>query len=124
MDLQSTTEILQQALRILKDEQLLMIEKKAGEERKRRMAENLGAQPQPGQHVVINLKPMIEAIREKTRYEMSISSDAVLAALLDQIGEPCDIDDETIVTELQIVLSDVFVDEAQKEMQRRLHSVK
>ena len=125
MDYQNdVTEMLRQAFRILNDEQLLMIEKKANEERKRRMVANVGAEPQPGQHVLINLKPMIDEIREKTRYEMSISSDAVLASLLDQIGEPRAIDEETIVTALQIVLSDVFVDEAQKEMRRRLDSVK
>ena len=123
-DTESTMEMLQQAFRILNDEGLLMIEKEANRERKRRMAANVGADPQPGQHVLINLKPTIDEIREKTRYEMSISSDAVLASLLDQIGEPRDIDEETIVTALQIVLSDVFVDEAQKEMQRRLASVR
>src|SRR5438128_7624845 len=124
MDYENVTDMMQQAFRILNDEQLLMIEKEANRERKRRMAANVGAEPEPGQHVLIDLKPMIDEIREKTRYEMSVSSDAVLVSLLNQIGEPREIDDETIVTALQIVLSDVFVDSAQQEMRRRLDSVK
>ena len=64
MDYQNdVTEMLQQAFRILNDEQLLMIEKKANEERKRRMAANVGTEPQPGQHVVIDLAPFIDSIQ-------------------------------------------------------------
>ena len=71
---------LSEAIPDMNDEQLLSIEKKAGEERKRRLAVNLGT-PQPGQRLLIDFAPVVNGVREGARKELRVASEAVLASV-------------------------------------------
>jgi hypothetical protein len=115
---------LNQALAWIRDEQLLLIEQTVHQERQRRLAANLGSTPQPGQRVRINFAPLINGVRESTRQELRLASQAVLAEALEQTRDYDEIDEDLVIEQLRIALSFNFIYEAHCEMTRRLDSVK
>jgi len=115
---------LNQAIESMNDEQLLRIEKKASEERKRRLAVNLGCTPQPGQRLLIDLAPLLNGVRESARQDLRLASETVLASVLDQLPQVrSEVNEALVIEVLRIALTFNLIHEAHCEMERRLDSV-
>jgi hypothetical protein len=126
---------LMESVTTMNDEQLLLAEKKIHEERRKRAVTELGYQPKSPSSVdvLIDFAPLINAVREKWRRDMSIASDAVLASVLDQIkigseeaGQEmaiAELNEEIVIKLLTTGVAAALVHEVRCETARRLDSV-
>jgi hypothetical protein len=116
---------LNQAIADMNDEELLSIERKASDERKRRLVVNLGSTPQPGQRLLIDFAPMVNEVRESVRKELRMSSEAVLASVLEQLPQlRSEVNEPLVIEALRAALTFNLIHEADCEMKRRLDSVR
>lgn len=70
--------------------------------------------------VVIDLLPLVDAVRDRLREDMISLNDADLASLLDQIQEYQPWSGESVTLLLRSALTAALIEAAQKETSRRL----
>jgi hypothetical protein len=116
-----------EAVEGMSDEELYLAAKKIGEERRRRLVQahsgNFQTVSEEGRsRVVMDAFPLVSAVRENLRLEMSLCSEATLASILDQVRDYDDDSDmEAIVNRLlQAAVTATLIHEARTEAKRRL----